>query len=211
MCQIADLGYAVQLPQPTKDKQLIFLMRMGQYDPAVYSIDDVSKYAFAVTDTVNSQPAAQLYGFIIVLDFTNIRLNHVSQFTPDRARRFVDCWEKMYPVHLRQIHFYNYPSIFDPILHLFRLCFRRKLNDRIHFHARSSDDSMKKSLHEHLDPELLPTEYGGQLGSVDSAINRAFVQWTRERNEPMKELEQYGVDLKQVPALLKSIKKEHEG
>ena len=69
---------------------------------------------------------------------------------------------------------------------------------------------MKKSLHEHLDPALLPAEYGGQLGSVDSDINQGFVQWTRERNASMKELEQYGVDLKQVPALLKSIKKEHE-
>ena len=185
-------------------------MRMGAYDPGTYTIDDVSRYAFAVTDIINSQPAAQLYGFIIILDLSNIRLHHISSFTPDRARRYTDCWEKMYPVHLRQIHFYNYPSIFDPILHLFRMCFRRKLNDRIHFHARSSDDSMKLSLHEYIDRSLLPQDYGGSLDSVEPEMNKNFVQWTRERNESMLEMEKYSVDLKQVGRLLKSIKKEHE-
>lgn len=209
MCQISQLAYCLQLPQPNKDKQLIFVMRMGCYDPGVFTIDDVTRYAFAVTDTINSQPAAQLYGFIILLDMTNIRLHHISQFTPDRARRYADCWEKMYPVHLRKVHFYNYPSIFDPILHLFRMCFRRKFNDRLHFHARSSDDTMKKSLQEYIEPSILPQEYGGALGSIEE-INQTFVQWTRDRNQMMMDLEKYGIDLKQVQPLLKSVRKEHE-
>ena len=210
MCQIADLAYCLQLPEANKEKQLVFLMRMGCYEPGTFSIDDVSKYAFAVTDIINSQPAAQLYGFIIILDFTNIRFGHVSQFTPDRARRYVDCWEKMYPVHLRHIHFYNYPSIFDPILHLFRMCFRRKLNDRIHFHVRSSDDKMKQSLHEYIDPSILPSEYGGSLGSVTASINKTFVNWTRARNSMMMDMEKYHIDLTHVNELLKSIKTEKE-
>jgi hypothetical protein len=209
MCQIADLAYCLQLPKATKDKHHIFLMRMGQYDPSIYNIDDVTRYAFAVTDILNSQPAAQLYGFIILLDFTNIRLQHISQFTPDRVRRYVDCWEKMYPVHLRQIHLYNYPRICEPMLHLFRLFYCRQLNDRIYLHSRTSDDAMKKSLHLYIDPSLLPYEYGGQLGSVESEINKSFVQWTQERNRNMIQFDQYGVDLKEVPQLLKKIRKEH--
>ena len=173
-------------------------------------IDDVTRYAFAVTDILNSQPAAQLYGFIILLDFTNIRLQHISQFTPDRIRRYVDCWEKMYPVHLRQIHFYNYPTIFDPILHLFRLFYCRKFNDRIYFHSRTSDDSMKKSLHLYIDPSLLPNEYGGQLGSVEAEMNKSFIQWTQEHNDYMIQFDQYGVDFKQVSQLLKNVKKEQD-
>jgi hypothetical protein len=207
MCQIAELAYCLQLPKATKDKHHIFLMRMGQYDPSIYTIDDVTRYAFSVADILNSQPAAQLYGFIILLDFTNIRLQHISQFTPDRVRRYVDCWEKMYPVYLRQIHFYNYPTIFNPILHLFRLFHRRKLNDRIYFHSRTSDDSMKKSLHLYIEPSLLPKEYGGQLGSVEADMNESFIQWTQQRNDYMMQFEQYGVDLKQVPQLLKNLKK----
>jgi hypothetical protein len=210
MRQIADLAYCLQLPKATRDKHHIFLMRMGQYDPSIYTIDDVTRYAFAVTDILNSQPAAQLYGFILLLDFTNIRLHHISQFTRDRVRRYVDCWEKMYPVHLRQIHFYNYPSIFEPILHLFRLFYCGKLNDRIHFHSRTSDDSMKKSLHLYIDPSLLPNEYGGQLGSVESEMNKSFIQWTQERNDDMIQLDQYGVDLTQMSQLLKNVKKEHD-
>lgn len=209
MRKISDLAYCFQLPEPIKEKQKVFVMRMGCFEAGAFSIDEVSKYAFAVTDTINSQPEAQLYGFIIILDFTNIRLGHISQFTPDRARRYVDCWEKMYPVHLRQIHFYNYPSIFDPILHLFRMFFRRRLNDRIHFHVRSSDDAVQRSLHQFIEPAILPVEYGGTLDSIEK-INKNFVNWTREKNDHVKELEKYNVELQTVNDLLKSIKAEHE-
>ncbi|CAF1637330.1 unnamed protein product [Rotaria magnacalcarata] len=201
MCQISELAYCLQLPKATKDKHLIFLMRLGQYDPLIYTIDDVTRYAFAVADILNIQPAAQLYGFIAILDFTNIRLQHIRQFTPDRIRRYVDCWEKMYPVHLRQIHFYNYPRIFGPILHLFRFFYCRNLDDRICFHSRTSNDSMKKSLHKYIDPALLPNEYGGELDSVESDMHESFIQWTHQHNDYLIKLEQCGVDLKELSLL----------
>ena len=207
MVEIADLAYCLQFPKETKDQRLIFVMRSGQYDPSKYSLDDVTKYAFAVTDILNTQPAAQNHGFIILIDFTNIKLQHIGQFTPDRTRRYVECWEKMYPVKLRQIHFYNYPGIFDPILHLFRLFLSRELKDKIHFHPRSVDGSLHKSLHQFIDPEVLPSEYGGQLGSVEGEMNKTFLQWTREKNDYMIQFDQYGIDLKYLSELLKTIKK----
>jgi hypothetical protein len=202
MVDIAETAYCIQLPKETKDQQRIFLMRVGHYDTTKYSLDDVTKYAFAVTDILNTQPAAQLYGFIILLDFSNIKLQHVRQFTPDHTRRYVECWEKMYPVHLHQIHFYNYPGLFDPVLHLFRMFLAKDLKDKIHLHPRSSNES----LHQYIDPELLPSEYGGQLGSVEGEMNKTFLQWTRERNDYMIQMDQYGVDLKQVSKLLKTVK-----
>lgn len=207
MCEISQLAYCLQLPKPTKDKHLIFLMRLGHYDPTIYSMDDVTRYTFAVADILNSQPAAQLYGFIIILDYTNIRLHHLRQFTPDRVRRFVDCWEKMYPVNLRQIHFYNYPHIFDPILHLFRLFYCRTLEQRIYLHPRASNDVMKKSLHRYIDPSVLPSEYGGELGLVESDMNKPFVEWIQQHNDNILQLEQYGVDLSQTSQLLKKNQK----
>jgi hypothetical protein len=202
MVDIAETAYCVQLPKETKDQQLIFLMRVGHFDTTKYSLDDVTKYAFAVTDILNTQSAAQLYGFIIILDFSNIKLQHLRQFTPDHTRRYVDCWEKMYPVHLRQIHFYNYPSLFDPVLHLFRMFFAKDLKDKIHLHSRPANES----LHQYIDPALLPSEYGGQLGSIEGEMNKTFLQWTREHNDYMIQMDQYGVDLKQVSKLLKTVK-----
>ncbi|CAF1561773.1 unnamed protein product [Adineta ricciae] len=208
MCEIGQLVYCLQLPKATKDKHLIFLMRMGRYNPTQYTFDDVTRYAFAVADILNSQPAAQLYGFIILLDFTSIRLKHISQFTLDRIRRYIDCWEKMYPIHVRQIHVYNYPTCLSPLFHFLRMFYRGEFHDRIYFHSRSSDDSMRKSLHMYIDPSLLPVEYGGQLGSVESEMNQSFRQWTQERNDSMILLEQYGVDLEHITQLLTNVRKE---
>jgi hypothetical protein len=68
---------------------------------------------------------------------------------------------------------------------------------------------MKKSLHVFIDPSLLPNEYGGQLGSVESDMNKSFIQWIKERNDYIIQLEQYHVDLKQVSQLLINVRKEN--
>jgi hypothetical protein len=209
MHAISETAYCLQTPKETKDNEQIFLMRIGHFDTTKYILDDVTKYAFAVTDILNTLPAAQINGYIILLDFSDIKLQHVGQFTPDHAKRYVDCWEKMYPVQLRQIHYYNYPSLFDPVLHLFKRFYYRKLNDKIFLHPKTSDGSANKSLHQYIDPSLLPSEYGGQLGSIEGEMNQAFVQWTREHNDCMIQLDQYGVDLKQISKLLKTVKKEN--
>jgi len=207
MQEIAETAYCLQLPKETKDNQLIFLMRIGHFDTTKYTLDDVTKYAFAVTDILNTQPTAQINGFIIILDFSNIKLQHIRQFTVDSTRRYVDCWEKMYPVHLCQIHFYNYPTLFDPILRLFQIFFARDLKDKIHFHSKSFENSLNKSLHQYIDPSLLPNEYGGQLGSIEGDMNKIFIQWIRQHNDYMIQLDRYGIDLKQVSELLKKVKK----
>ncbi|CAF1299030.1 unnamed protein product [Rotaria sordida] len=209
MQEIAEIAYYFQLPKETKDKQLIVIMRMGHYDTTKYSLDDVTKYAFAITDILNRQEAGRTYGFIIILDLSEVKLQHMSQFTPDRVHRYIDCWEKIYPVNLIQIHFYNYPRIFDPILYLFRMFLSRKLNEKIFLHSKTSDGTINKSLHQYIDSSLLPNEYGGQLGLIDD-INKTFIQWIREQNDYMIQFDQYGIDLKHASKLLKTIQKEHD-
>ena len=67
---------------------------------------------------------------------------------------------------------------------------------------------MRTSLHRHIDPALLPVEYGGQLGALESDLNRSFVQWIRDRAGMLNELDRCGVDLEQVPQLLGNIERE---
>ena len=185
-------------------------MRVGHYDSTSFTLDDVTKYAFAVSDAVNTQAAAQVHGFIIILDLSEVNLQHVPQFTSDFARRYVDCWEKMYPVRLHQIHFYNYPTLFNPVYGLFRMYYYQDLGERIFFHSNAVDGEQKNSLHEHVDPALLPEEYGGQLGSLNGEINQSFIRWTRGKNPAVIELDQYGIDLKQVPLLLDKLRQKGE-
>lgn len=209
MSEIAETGYYFQLPKQTKDGEHIAVMRMGHHDPGKHSFDDVTKYAFAVTDILNKQSTVQTHGFIIILDLSEVKLHHISQFTPDRAHRYVDCWEKMYPVKLTQIHYYNYPRIFDPILHLFRMFLSRKISDRIFLHPKLSEELTDTTLHQYIEPALLPKEYGGELDCVEE-INKAFIPWVKAQNDYMIHLDQYGVDPKQASKLLKTIQKEQD-
>jgi len=208
MRQIAESGYCLQLPKRTKDDHLIFIMRIGHYNASCCTLDDACRYAFAVVDILNAQPEAQLNGFVILLDMSEVGQQHVGQFTNDFARRYINCWETMYPVHLHQVHFYNYPSLFDPVYGMFRTLYYRDVGEKIIFHSNVNEQcSGKNSLHNYIEPELLPKEYQGQLGCLDD-INHQFIQWTRERNSTMLELEKYGVDLTRVSQLLDQIQQE---
>lgn len=208
MRQIADSGYCLQLPKKTKDGHLIFVMRVGHYNASNCTLEDATKYAFAVTDILNAQPEAQLNGFVIILDMSEVGQQHVGQFTNDFSRRYIDCWERMYPAHLHQVHFYNYPSLFDPVYGIFRTLYHRDVGEKIVFHSNTKEQCPgKNSLHDYIEPELLPKEYHGQLGCIDD-VNHHFVQWTRERNEIILELEKYGVDLTRVSQLLDQLGKE---
>ncbi|CAF1555188.1 unnamed protein product [Rotaria magnacalcarata] len=209
MCEIAATAYYLQLPKETKSKEHIAIMRMACHDPTKYSLDDVTKYAFAVTDILNRQENVQTHGFIILLDLSDVKLHHISQFTPDRTHRYVDCWEKMYPVKLNQIHFYNYPRIFDPILHLFRMFLSRKISEKIFLHPKTSGESTNKALHQYLDPSLLPAEYGGQLGPIED-VNKTFIQWVKQQNYYILQLDQYSVDPKQASKILKTMQNEQD-
>jgi hypothetical protein len=207
MREIAETAYCLQLPKRTENNHLIFIMRVGHYNSACYSLDDVTKYAFAVTDILNSQPAAQLNGFIIILDMSEVNLQHVTLFTADFARRYIDCWEKMYPACLHQIHFYNYPTLFDPVYSIFRMFYYRDMRERIFFHSKSSNECRETNpLHDYIDPALLPRDYSGQLDSIDGAMNQTFVQWTREHNNSLIELDRYSIDLTQVSQLLDDVR-----
>lgn len=208
MRQIAESGYCLQLPKRTKDDRLIFIMRIGHYNASCCTLDDACRYAFAVVDILNAQPEAQLNGFVILLDMSEVGQQHVGQFTNDFSRRYINCWETMYPVQLHQVHFYNYPSLFDPVYGMFRTLYYRDVGEKIIFHSNVNEQCPgKNSLHNYIEPELLPKEYQGQLGCLDD-INHQFIQWARERNSTMLELEKYGVDLTRVSQLLDQIQQE---
>nr|CAD7395938.1 unnamed protein product [Timema cristinae] len=62
------------------------------------------------------------------------------------------------PLRLKHIHHVNQPYIFNLVFAIFKPFLSEKLRNRIHFHG--SDWS---SLHSYIDPECLPTKYGGLM------------------------------------------------
>lgn len=207
MRQIGESGYCFQLPKPTESGCLIFVMRVGHYNSSIMKFDDVTTYALAVADIINNQEAVQTNGLMIILDMSEVNLQHVPQFTNDFSRRYIDCWEKMFPAKMIQIHFYNYPNVFDPVYGLFRTLYFRGFDERIIIHMKEDNKLNENPLHQYINPELLPKEYGGKLGPIEE-INQNFLIWVKQQDHITKELENYSIDLTKAQQLIDQLRSE---
>lgn len=74
----------------------------------------------------------------------------------------------------------NQPYIFNVVFALFKPFLREKLRGRIYFHGED-----RKSLHEHVSPKCLPSNYGGTV-AVPSVTG---TQWLELLQQCDKEYE----------------------
>ena len=89
-----------------------------------------------------------------------------------------------FPARFRAIHVVNQPGLYDYIYACIRPFLKAKIVKRIHLHG-----SNMESLHRHVDPEVLPNEYGGKAGPFSNT-------WIREqlyaRDEEFRRYSHYG-------------------
>nr|CAD7568205.1 unnamed protein product [Timema californicum] len=90
--------------------------------------------------------------YIYSSPMASLVLTDSSQLTSDGQH--LEC----IPLRLKQIHHVNQPYFFNLVFAIFKPFLSEKLRNRLHFHG--SDWS---SLHSYIDPEFLPTKYGGLM------------------------------------------------
>ncbi|XP_022654023.1 clavesin-2-like isoform X5 [Varroa jacobsoni] len=89
-----------------------------------------------------------------------------------------------FPARFKAIHVVNQPGLYDYIYACIRPFLKPKIMKRIHLHG-----SDMTSLHEHIDPEILPEEYGGQAGPFN---NDWICQQLYQRDEEFRKYSHYG-------------------
>ncbi|KAF8778628.1 Alpha-tocopherol transfer protein-like [Argiope bruennichi] len=99
----------------------------------------------------------------LIADMKDFSWSHLMYLPLTKLTCFVSAVQDCLPVRHKAIHIVNNPSIFAFVFALIKPLINKKLRDRIHFHG----DNMS-SLHEHVSPYVLPREYGGTLGTLQT-------------------------------------------
>ncbi|XP_071448806.1 clavesin-1 [Hetaerina americana] len=152
---ILDSGYLVPLPQRDKNGHKVILSSPGRLDSYKYSATDVIRTHSVVVEVLMDEEESQIKGFVYINDESGLQMSHLSMWSFSELRRITKCIQNSTPMRHKETHFINIPSFANKLIEFVISILSDKLKKRVKFH-----NSMEE-LKEHIDPKILPKEYGG--------------------------------------------------
>uniref|UniRef100_A0A182NES0 CRAL-TRIO domain-containing protein n=1 Tax=Anopheles dirus TaxID=7168 RepID=A0A182NES0_9DIPT len=185
------LEMQIQTMLPKKDEhgRQIYLFRVEKCDPYKIPVDYVFRSnVLALEDAVRS-PETQIGGLVVLLDMSGLGFAHARYLSPHLAKKTVEVVQEAFPLRFKAFHVLHEPFYFDAILAVLKPFLKDKIRRRIHLHGHSLS-----SLHKYVSKDLLPAEYGGNLGPFDNT------EW----RQTILDNEQYFIDLETYNHLAES-------
>uniref|UniRef100_UPI00358E5D43 alpha-tocopherol transfer protein-like n=1 Tax=Myxine glutinosa TaxID=7769 RepID=UPI00358E5D43 len=158
-------GFLTVLPKADSEGQRIILLRHGKWNPSENSIVDNFKAMIMTLEKLIESEETQVNGIVMLADFKDIGLAQVVHFSPYFAKRIMTVTQDAFPVRIKQNNVINEPIIFKALHAIFRPFMKEKMRKRMVVHG-----SDMTSLHQYINPQVLPYEYGGQAGFLDTSI-----------------------------------------
>ena len=113
----------------------------------------------------------------------NVTVAHLLQFVPNVVKKIVILGQDSSPFRQKGIHLVNAPFGIESVLSLFKSLLNEKHKSKVsvvvfNTNSHNNEHLFKiflhnniESLYKHIPRRLLPTEYGGDAGSVQSILN----------------------------------------
>ncbi|XP_055945351.1 alpha-tocopherol transfer protein-like isoform X2 [Argiope bruennichi] len=151
------------LEKRNTDGSAIYFAKVGLWNPAELSFEQILRFGLICNEKAVDSEVTQICGITSIADMKDFSWSHLMYLPLTKLTCFVSAVQDCLPVRHKAIHIVNNPSIFAFVFALIKPLINKKLRDRIHFHG----DNMS-SLHEHVSPYVLPREYGGTLGTLQT-------------------------------------------
>lgn len=172
--EIASLVNIPPLPGLTPNGRRVVIMRGLDKTVVTPSVYDAFKIVLMIGDVRLKEEETGVAGDVYILDASVATSTHFAKFTPTIVKQFLVVIMEAYPVKLKEVHVINVSPLIDTILQWVKPFLKDKIRNRIHVHSKL------ETLYDFIPKEMLPTEYGGGAGSMQTFHD----QW-------MKKLEEY--------------------
>nr|XP_019550268.2 alpha-tocopherol transfer protein-like [Aedes albopictus] len=166
--EVIRLGVGISLPKtvnPTDPK--IFVIRVAQFDLTKITFVDVIKGGTLINDVLmRDDDQMVICGMILVIDLAGVTASHLFQFDYEFLKQVAVLYQDASPLRMQGIHILNPPPGMQTVVNMFNsLLSTKNKNKRIFVHG-----SNLESLHNHLAKDVLPKEYGGTLGPIQTFV-----------------------------------------
>lgn len=160
LAQIMDIVDMPPLPGLTPNGRRVVCLRAVDKGNLPDNVADGMKLAMMIGDIRLLEEKVGVAGDVYILDASVASPVHFAKFTPALVKKFLVCVQEAYPVKLKEVHVINISPIVDTIVNFVKPFLKEKIRDRIHIHSSLED------LYKFVPKEMLPTEYGGDAGSI---------------------------------------------
>ena len=155
-----DIADMPPLPGLTPGGCRVVCLRAVDRENMPNNVADGMKLALMIGDIRLYEEKTGVAGDVYVLDASVATPTHFAKFTPTLVKKFLVCVQEAYPVRLKEVHVINVSPLVDTIVNFVKPFLKEKIRERIHIHS-SLDD-----LYKFVPKEMLPSEYGGNAGSI---------------------------------------------
>nr|XP_023020980.1 alpha-tocopherol transfer protein-like isoform X2 [Leptinotarsa decemlineata] len=171
---VVEVGQIPPLPGLTPDGRRVVVLRGKTDQVETYDIADIMKVVLMIGDVRLEAEETGVAGDVYILDASVATPTHFSKINPSMVKKFLVITQEAYPVKLKEVHVVNVSPLVDTIISWVKPFLKEKLKNRIFVH------SDQESLHKYIPKDVLPEEYGGTAGKLQTFHD----QW-------MKKLEEY--------------------
>lgn len=170
VAKLIRMGVGIPLPHtehPSDPK--IFIIRVAQFDYAKSCFADVIKVGTMINDILmRDDDQMVICGMALIIDLAKVTAGHLVQFDLEFLKQVAILYQDASPLRMQGIHILNPPPLVQTVVGMFNGLLSPKNKDRrIFFHGTSLD-----SLQQHFPKSVLPTEYGGDLESIDTFVDQ---------------------------------------
>lgn len=157
------------------------MLRGTEKDIETPNVAEAMKLTLMIGDIRLLEESVGVAGDVYILDAAVATPGHFAKFTPALVKKFLICVQEAYPVKLKEVHVVNVSPFVDTIVNFVKPFLKEKIRERIHIHSKMDD------LYKFVPKAMLPTEYGGDAGSIKD-INETwrtkmatYTQWFKEQ------------------------------
>jgi len=151
------------LPVSPKNNMLI-LHKIRTSDPKDFNFEEAVK-VFIMSCEVYSFSKGPRDGNIFIYDLEGASFSHMFRTSLSSIRKALRFLQEGSPYDLREVHIMNCFSAVDYMLPIIKPFLRADLLQKVHFHPKNMD--MEKFYEKHIPKSHLPSDYGGDLESIE--------------------------------------------
>ncbi|XP_070496024.1 clavesin-1 [Chironomus tepperi] len=188
---IVDSGYLFPLPERDEHGRKIIFSCASRFDATKYTSAQMARTHAMIVESLLDDEESQVAGYCYITDEGGLTMNHISLWSLVDLKRMSKCIQVSSPMRHKETHFVNIPSIANKVIEFAMSLVSDKLRKRMFF------DKNVDELKTRVNPDLLPTEYGGKV-TMDEMIAK-FKETLKKNRDKTLALDDMFIDLEGAP------------
>ncbi|XP_050443300.1 alpha-tocopherol transfer protein-like [Adelges cooleyi] len=182
-----DAAYMFPLPKLTPELNRVLCYRMASTDARDLVLDEQLKRNEMMWSWLFDYDPLTL-GDVWIFDLTHMdTMAHWAQFNVAFMKKLLKISLDAKPVRIKRVHFVNISSVAETTLNFVKHFFPQKFKDRLIFNSKT------EGLYEYYPIDMLPNEWGGKAGSMESLNDDLHAEFIK-RSDWFVEMEHVKAD-----------------